>query len=255
MITETTPSVYYDPAIQDMTEELTRLILRRDELRFHVSADLRTEYMLKVGSKELAVWRKSVEYGKEKRRLSLIRSEINRGVEPDLELVEEQLEFEFQEYQKKIEKRVEEMKELLQRMDGEVMTEEETKEFKDMYYKIVKNIHPDVNPEVTEVETEFFHMAVDAYKRGDMDKMRAIYWNVIEDKDVVIPEKDLKQKIMEVKADIDRIMHEFPFDKIDFLKDKEAVRERCEELDEMMRDYDEQLKIVRDALKAIGVLQ
>ncbi len=255
MITETTPSVYYDPAIQDMTEELTRLILRRDELRFHVSADLRTEYMLKVGSKELAVWRKSVEYGKEKRRLSLIRSEINRGVEPDLELVEEQLEFEFQEYQKKIEKRVEEMKELLQRMDGEVMTEEETKEFKDMYYKIVKNIHPDVNPEVTEVETEFFHKAVDAYKRGDMDKMRAIYWNVIEDKDVVIPEKDLKQKIMEVKADIDRIMHEFPFDKIDFLKDKEAVRERCEELDEMMRDYDEQLKIIRDVLKAMGVLQ
>jgi hypothetical protein len=58
---------YYDHYAKDLSVELAALILRKDELRFHEAENIRAEYMMKVGAKELAVWRKSIEYRRQKR--------------------------------------------------------------------------------------------------------------------------------------------------------------------------------------------
>lgn len=244
---------YYDPCARDLSAELAALILRKDELRFHEAKNIRAEYMLKVGSKELAVWRKSIEYRRQKRKLSKLRAYINRGEKPDAGKVEEELEMEFIEYEDKIRARTEEVSNALFRLEGEVLTEEQAKELRDMYTKIVKRLHPDLNPGADENDVKTFYMAVSAYKDADLDKMRAIYWMVIDDREAVIPEVDLEARIMELRAEIEMIERSFPFDKREFLKDAEAVAERNMELDEMMDDYSEQIEIVNEAIFKLGV--
>ncbi len=244
---------YYDPCARDLSAELAALILRKDELRFHEAKNIRAEYMMKVGAKELAVWRKSIEYRRQKRRLSKFRAYINRGEQPDVEKVEAELEEEFNEYEEKIRERAEEVRKALFWLECEELTEEQTKELRDMYTKVVKRLHPDLNPDADQKDIETYYMAVSAYKDADLDKMRAIFWVVIDDQEAVIPEVDLKAKIIELRAEIEMIERSFPFDKREFLKDAEAVAERNRELDEMMDDYMEQIKLVNAAIYKLRV--
>jgi len=244
---------YYDPYAQDLSAELAALILRKDELRFHEAENIRAEYMMKVGAKELAVWRKSIEYRRQKRKLSKLRAYTNRGEQPDVEKVEEELETEFVEYEDRIRERTEEVRKALFRLEGEALSEEQSKELRDMYTKIVKRLHPDLNADADKKDIETFYLAVSAYKDADLDKMRAIYWMVIDDRETVIPEVDLKARIMELRAEIDMIERSFPFDKREFLRDAEAVAERNRELDEMMDDYLEQIGLVNEAISKLGV--
>ena len=81
---------------EDPMEKLTRLIIERDELLFHVVPELKAEYMLKVGALEHLVWKKRLELSMAKRRLSLIRSYLNRQEEPDSESIEETIRFEYE---------------------------------------------------------------------------------------------------------------------------------------------------------------
>ena len=46
---------------------------------------------------------------------------------------------------------------------------------KELYRKIVKKLHPDMNPDVTEHELELFHRATKAYEEGDIMTLQAIY--------------------------------------------------------------------------------
>jgi Na+/phosphate symporter len=167
--------------------------------------------------------------------------------------VETELETEFIEYEDKIRERTEEVRKALFRLEGEALTEEQASELRDMYTKIVKRLHPDLNPGVDQKDIETFYMAVNAYKDADLDKMRAIYWMVIDGQEAVIPEVDMKARIMEIRAEIEMIERSFPFDKREFLKDAEAVAERNRELDEMMDDYMEQIELVNGAISKLGV--
>ncbi len=244
---------YVDPHMHDMQARFTELILRRDYLVYHESVDLRTEYMMKIGYKELAVHRKMVDYRMARNRLSKLRVYVNKGMEPDTSAVKRELEEEFREYEEELKKRTDEMKALMHRMNCDSLSVEESKELRDMYTKVVKRLHPDLNPDATEEDLEFYHPAVEAYKCADLDRMRAIYWNTVDDEKVAIPETDLKKKILELEAEIERIQSTFPFDKREFLSNPEAIKERLEELDYMMKDYDEQLKLVNEAIKRLGV--
>ena len=254
MTIEADLTVYHDPYAKDPSAELAALILRRDELRFHVAEELRIEYMMKVGAKELAVWRKSIEYRKMRRKLSKYRAYMNRGEQPDEDRIEEELAKEFEDYEERIRERTEEMKELLHRMDCEMLTPDETKELRDMYTKVVKRLHPDLNQGADQKDIDMYCAAVDAYKNGNLDKMRAIYWTVVDDREVIIPETDIKARILEVKAEIDMILKSFPFDEREFLKDEEAVAERNRELDEMMGEYEEQIVLIRNSAARMGVM-
>ncbi|MBE6528189.1 MAG: hypothetical protein E7Z64_03345 [Thermoplasmata archaeon] len=253
MITDAGLTGYQDPYIRDMSDRLAELILRRDYLIHHESLDLSTEYMMKVGSKELAVYRKQVEYRRLRRRLAKLRAYLNRGEIPDTRKVEEELDEEFREYERKIEEQTAEMRKLIYRLGGEELSPEESKELRDMYTKVVKRLHPDLNPGQDEDGLEAYRMAVEAYKNADLTTMRAIFWIVVDGKETEVPEKDLKQRIMEVEADIDRILRAFPFDKRDFLKDREAIIERNRELDYMMEDYEDQICIINGAIAKLGV--
>ena len=125
---------------------------------------------------------------------------------------------------------------------------------KRLYRKIVKRLHPDVNPNLTEREKELFNEATAAYQAGDLEKMQAI-WEELEsgtdpeERFEDTPEDldklremlaKLKARVRELSSEISHIRSEYPYTMKEFLEDEEAVEAKRSELQK-------QLQEIRDA--------
>ena len=112
---------------EDLRQRLADLMMRREDLLSHILRDVRAEYMMKVGAKEHLVMKKRIELSMAKHRLELIRQSTNRAEEPDMEMIEKELDHRFKEYTEEIHRRAEEMRKILRHMDAEILTDEESK--------------------------------------------------------------------------------------------------------------------------------
>ena len=124
---------------------------------------------------------------------------------------------------------------------------------KKLYRKIVKRLHPDVHPDLTEREKELFNEAVAAYEAGDLEKLKAIWEELENDTD---PEerfedkpedleklremlKNLRIKVQILTGEIARIRSEYPYTMKDFLEDEEAVEKKRAELQKQLQEIRE----------------
>ena len=236
---------------EDPMEKLTRLIIERDELLFHVVPELKAEYMLKVGALEHLVWKKRLELSMAKRRLGLLRSYANRDEEPDIDELEETIRFEYENLLNELKERNDEIKDLMGLISSEKLSVEETDEIRALYTKIVKKLHPDLNPNATEKDIQLFQRAVEAYRRADIYMIRAIYCTLDFDEPCEVYVESVKAKITEVMEQIEIIRSSYPFDKIPFMQDREAVRKRNAELNDMLDSITEDLELVNGAIKEL----
>ncbi len=135
---------------------------------------------------------------------------------------------------------------------------------KELFRKIVKKLHPDMNPDITEREKELFSKAVKAYQDGDLVTLQEIYDEVFGDGSDAPPDKEmtypelvelrdkLQSRIKEVKEEIDIIKESFPYTSKEFLDDEEAVAARQQELEEQIHQYEETWKNLTKILADIN---
>ena len=160
--------------VEKLRTELSMLMLERDELRFVICRNIETEYMLKLGSLEYKAFEAQCTYLRLKRKAELLQATRNRQEIMDLKAVETQLDKEFADFQAKLNAQITKMNEALRLSKCECLSDEDNKELKSLYRKVVRALHPDLNPDVTPEQIELFYHAVDAYKAGDLRLLRAI---------------------------------------------------------------------------------
>lgn len=160
--------------VERMRTELSMLLLERDELQFVICKNIETEYMLKLGSIEYRAYEAQCLSLRLKRKIELIQAKKNRQEKVIISAIEETLDIEFAEYQKRLDEQINKMNDALKRSKAEVLTDEENKELKKLYRKIVKALHPDINPDVSQAQVQLFDNAVSAYKNGDLNTLRII---------------------------------------------------------------------------------
>jgi seryl-tRNA synthetase len=185
-----------------------------------------------------------------KRKLELIQAKKNRQEKIVLSDIEKNLDSEFADYEEKLNKRIADMNAALRRGQGRPLSDEETREIKKLYYAIVKLLHPDLHPDLGEAKTQLFHNAVNAYKNGDLNGIRAISAMVAEPILVgtaprmaqYITEKEhLSKLIQEFNDRIIEIKTKFPYTMKMFVQNPKKINERRAELEESIKWSNEML--------------
>jgi hypothetical protein len=194
-------------------------------------------------------------------RQQLMQAYINRNEEPDLEAVERQIQGAVTEYNKILAEEAERLKAAREVLNAPLMSEEESKEMKDLYKFLVKQLHPDLHPNQTERESDLFLQVQVAYKLCDIDKLREIAL-LLDSKELDKTDltesydelqrkvKLIEDKIKDIREKIDKMLDLFPFIYREKLYDKEWVKEQ----QEIVKQEIENLKETKNKLERIVVV-
>lgn len=223
--------------------EIAILIDQRDRLIYQECKNLESLYMVKVGYMEISAFSAQVKYLREKRKFSLIQSALNRREIPNISEIEGILDDELRDYKKNLNDMYKNLDQSLDRIKRPEMTEEKTKEFKALYHKIVKAIHPDLHPNLTEAERNLFLRAVEAYKEGDFFEMKIIALAVEEKSGEgnLTSSPDEKERLEDLlkslKREISDIKSSFPYDIREDLYNEDWVKEKVASYEKIRDTY------------------
>ena len=139
---------------------------------------------------------------------------------------------------------------------------------KDLYRKIVKRLHPDVNPNATEHEKELFRKATKAYQEGDIVTLQEIYNEIFSgvnqeenEGDVTIEKLEeirriLRKQIQAMEEEIRGIQNRTPYKYKELLEDPEKIRLVQEKIQEAISLYEKEIerlqKLYREACRQMS---
>ena len=211
--------------------------------------------MLKLGSIEYKAYEAQCAALRLKRKIELIQAKKNRQEKVIISTIEETLDNEFAEYQKQPDEQIDKMNDALKRSKADVLSDEDNKELKKLYRKIVKALHPDINPDVSEAQVQLFDNAVSAYKNGDLGTLRIIGEMVgnnplpEQHKDAMtqlVEERERLQGLLKsIRDSIENIKSEYPYTMKDILEDTEKTEQKKQELESIHEQYNELISIYK----------
>lgn len=241
--------------VERMRTESSMLLLERDELQFVICKNIETEYMLKLGSIEYKAYQAQCLSLRLKRKIELIQAKKNRQEKVIISAIEETLDSEFAEYQKQLNEQIDKMNDALKRSKAEVLSDEDNKKLKKLYRKIVKALHPDINPDVSQAQVQLFDNAVSAYKNGDLGTLRIIGEMVgnsplpEQHKDALTQlneEKERLQNLLKaIRDSIEQIKSEYPYTMKEIIEDEEQTEQKKKELENILSQYNELISIYK----------
>ncbi len=233
--------------IEHLRNEVSALLMERDELKYVICKNIETEYMLELGDLEYKVYEAMCKALRMKRKLELIQAAKNRQEKVILFEIELILDEEFAQYQETLNLQIEKMKEALERDQAETLSQEEVRRLKKMYRTIVKAIHPDIHPDVTKEQRELFYQAVDAYKRGDLKTLEII---AVMAGDGMLPSRQedrvrqlmeekerLQEAVCKIQEEIRQIKSKYPYNLKEIIENPDKVEARRRQLKELLEDY------------------
>jgi hypothetical protein len=251
-------------SIQELETELACLVYDRDLLLYHACPKLQTEYMLKIGKLEYAVFEYQCNILRVKRKIEIIQAFLNREKSYDIAEIEKQLDNEYKEYNQKL---LEKQKEIdAARLKSSIkeipLTEEESSELKKLYTNIVKKLHPDINPNTTDEQHCQFNDAVNAYKNGDLTELRIIHLLLDKTPVTVSYNPNTMQILNEkkellinqrnyLKNEINRIENSFPYNVKELHQNKEKLQQKIDQVSIQLTEYHEQYKTIENRLEVL----
>lgn len=245
--------------VEKMRTELSMLLLEHDELQFVICKNIETEYMLKLGSIEYKAYEAQCAALRLKRKIELIQAKKNRQEKVIISAIEDTLDNEFAEYQKRLDEQIDKMNDALKRSKAEVLSDEDNKELKKLYHKIVKELHPDINPDVSEAQVQLYENAVSAYKSGDLGTLKIINEMIgnsplpKQDKDamtqLVEEEERLQSLLKAIRESIEKIKSEYPYTMKEVLEDTEKTEQKKQELENILEQYNELISIYKTKIE------
>ena len=145
------------------------------------------------------------------------------------------------------------------------ITEADQVQIKKLYHKMVKLIHPDINPMVNDSEElqSLWQQAVAAYNGNDLKTLQeldVLTAKAVNDlnsgKEIEIEIPDIDEKITALENEIREMMDIDPYQYKFLLNDQEAVEEKKSSLQQELKSYQEygkQLDQILDGLLQSGV--
>lgn len=143
-------------------------------------------------------------------------------------------------------------------------TPERSAALRKIFKQLAKQLHPDVNPSLTQEQVQLWHLAKEAYNMGDVEKLKAL--QVVDEKELLkaedllkqLSEKDLllrleilSEGIKLLNQEIEQIKLAFPFDMEEQIKDEEWIKEEVAKIEKeikQLRVYEGDLVLEYESL-------
>ncbi|WP_022769079.1 hypothetical protein [Butyrivibrio sp. NC2007] len=234
------------------------LINRRDELKKE-AFQYHAEYVKVFGDLILELFRKKIECIRKKKTIEYCQAAINHGNNVDQAQLKAYLEKEMADFQAQLDDMLKEHEAALK---ATTVTEKDMLEIKRIYHRLVKKIHPDINPAATGARElmDLWHRVTIAYSCNslkDLQELEVLVMQALESvdlDDLDIP--DIEEKISDLEKEIMKIMETDPYQYKFLLADSKAVEAKKEDLKTELKtyeDYSKQLDEVLEDLLGSGV--
>lgn len=246
-------------AVEKLREEVCDLLYQHDELLYVECRNIEMAYMLAIGALEHRVFKLTCESKRLKRKKEIIQEKLNRQEEIVLADIDKRLDQEFAEYQCMLDDQIDQMNRALERSQAESLSKSDADEIKKLYRAVVKALHPDLNPELTEGQLELFIKATRAYETGDLETLRIIYVMVddadatIKDDDPLVTLKRESERLEFVRESlihrIEAIKSKFPYTKKFLIEDKRHIAEEQARLNELIKNLKKACKCYEESIE------
>jgi gas vesicle protein len=271
MIMQTNASIEIFPEYQemlelhdDLKEELTKLYADKEDLLNTVKLNLELDYQVKIGKKQYELIMVRIEALRLKRKAEILQSAFNRQVNCSIDVVEAQLDFEFEKWNREAKDFYKDLKFAEKYADLEKMTPEDDAALKKIYRKLAKKFHPDLNPDWQEEVMNFWQRIADAYRNNDFRELKTLELlsRDFEKEEKVLStmellKKDcesLKEKIKEMINDIAHVKKGFPFNVEEKLQDDGWVEEQNQMIEDQVSEWQESKKIFETRVEELTVI-
>lgn len=234
--------------LSNIKETLAELVLKRDNLYYVVSENIKTQYMLIFGSFEYKVFSAFCKYHRLRRKKTLIQARVNRKEEINLSDIEAILDLEFADYKEKLD----EINYAISRSHLELLSEEDIILLKKLYRKIVRILHPDPNPDISDREKKLFYKAIESYKLGDLYSLQLIYdlvssgdidtENFLTGKSLMDEVKRLEELVRKIQENIELIKSQSHYNWKTYVEDKNEKQKKLKALENDLKSYREAIK-------------
>lgn len=244
-------SVQLRQEVKNLRNELSGLLLERDHLQYHESKNLEMAYLLAFGALEYEIYETQCEALRLKRKTELIQAQKNRQEKIDLVAIETTLEQEFAAYTDMLRSQLEKMRAAEQRNLQDVLDEQDTGELKRLYRLLVKALHPDLHPDLGEMERTMFLRVVEAFENADLTTMRLLFALLLKPGEEELPgtmealenlKKQLLAALAEARRRIAAMQAEFPFTMEELLRDEEKIAARKTELQSLLEQWQQMVR-------------
>lgn len=234
-------------------DEYENLLMERDRYRKDAQAIFR-QYIHEFGEQITAVFKQKISCIEKKKMLSYCMMYFNRGESVDMTKVQELIKNDMAEYQ-------EQLKDMIANneacKDMKRIPESEVLKIRQIYRRIAKKLHPDLNP-LTEQHKELMELwlrNLTAYQCNDLKEIEEIEFLVDQalaalgegKTTVTIP--DIDEKIENLYKEIEKIKSTDPYLYKEILSDASLIEEKKHELENELNEYityaeqlDQQLK-------------
>ncbi len=175
-----------------------------------------------------------------KREIALLQASINKGEQWDYASIQETLDAEFSEWQKKLEIEAENFKRQ-QGILNHLLDPGTTKLLRDKFRLLARRLHPDLHPTQTPAEEELWHRVACAYESQNLEELDAIEIITREQNYDVLPSsldamyeilQRLEMKLNTLLTNLSRRRKAWPLDQLPLLDDPEATAAKQKELEE-----------------------
>lgn len=246
-----------------LKKEFADLFTRKHEMLTYEENALTALYLSTIGEKQHELFFLRTQVAVLKYRIELIQAYISRNERPELKIVDQEIRARFADYQKKIEDDARQLAAAKEYLKGTSLSEEDIRELKDSYRIIVKRLHPDINPGLSEYESDLFVKAQAAYHLYNLTILREILLSLDLSKDITGPllqspnleemVDQLEKSVKQLRKQIEELEQTFPFIYRDELKNKEWVTSAQKRLEEdianLSKEKDKQalfLKVIEE---------
>lgn len=251
-----------------LQKEYSELVEKRDDMLYQEAPKLEAIYMESIGQLQYEILQLEYDIALLKLERDLMQSFVNRGEEPELETVEEQVEVQAKVYNENLhqeEEKIKQAKAFIEQQKEEENKQKDAEkiELKQLYKRLVHRLHPDLHPEQTEWERELFLKVQEAYANEDLERLRqleaeldagmpftSVEGNTVDEWEARVTK--LKEQIAAIRQEIEDLNNQFPFTYRDKLNSQEWIAAKQEELRvriEMLQKEKERLEQIVNMMK------